>query len=442
VIEITLLKFRQIRRHKLVANFSVYMLTDVFNKSIPFLLLPVMTRYLSPAEYGIVATYLAYLGILSVFTGVSVHGAVHVNYFQLGKDRLQEYVANCILILVISTLIVFAAVFITIKANLYNFAISPTWIYLGVLTAFCRFLTLLNLVLWQAEQNAKQYGSYRIAQTFTDAGLSLLLVVALYLGYAGRLSALIAAEILFGISSLVFIWKRGYIKFELRRTHIKDALSFGIPLIPHTLSNWLKNGLDRFFLMSLVGLQVTGEYAVGYRIGMIVGMFGTAFRTAWNPYLFKSLENATREKKVRLVKITYLYFLMLLLLAMAVIIGSKLLFQYFIGAAYLGATKYIFWIVLAYTFNGMQAVAAYIFYAKKTYLLAIVSFLSALLHALLSYSLIKTNGAIGAAWASTISFLITFICLWIVSAKVYPMPWLFWLKRENKSVCLPKKEQT
>lgn len=441
-MEETILKLRHILGHKLVINSSVYMLTDVLNKSVPFLLLPLMTRYLSPAEYGIVATYLAYLGILMVFIGVSVHGAVHVNYFKMGKEELQKYVANCILILVISTLIVYAIVFIIFKANVYNFSISPIWIYLGVLVAFCRFLTLLNLVLWQAEQNAKKYGAYRIAQTLIDAGLTLMLVVALYLGYVGRLSALISAEILFGISSLIFIWKRGYIKYELRRNYIRDALLFGIPLIPHTLSDWLKNGIDRFFLMSLVGSHVVGEYSVGYRIGMIVAIFGMAFRTAWNPYLFKSLQNATWEKKIRLVKITYLYFLMILLLAIAVIIASKFLFHYFISADFVGATKFILWIVLAYTFNSMQAVAAYIFYVKKTHLLAIVSFLSAILHALLSYTLIKTNGAIGAAWASTISFLVTFICIWFVSAKVYPMPWLFWLKRKKQPVCLIKKDFT
>ena len=41
----------------------------------------------------------------------------------------------------------------------------------------------------------------------------------------------------------------------------------------------------------------------------------------------------------------------------------------------------------------------------------------------LSYFFIKENGSIGAAQATTISFFITFILVWLLSSKLYPMPW-------------------
>jgi Na+-driven multidrug efflux pump len=52
------------------------------------------------------------------------------------------------------------------------------------------------------------------------------------------------------------------------------------------------------------------------------------------------------------------------------------------------------------------------------------SFLSAGINVILNYFFIKANGAIGAAQATIVTFLIIFILTWILSARVYKMPWL------------------
>ena len=71
-------------------------------------------------------------------------------------------------------------------------------------------------------------------------------------------------------------------------------------------------------------------------------------------------------------------------------------------------------------------VVNYIFYIKKTYILAWVTFASAGMNIVLNYFFIKANGAIGAAQATTITFFVQFIMVWILSAKVYKMPWKLW----------------
>jgi Na+-driven multidrug efflux pump len=65
----------------------------------------------------------------------------------------------------------------------------------------------------------------------------------------------------------------------------------------------------------------------------------------------------------------------------------------------------------------------YIFYIKKTYILAWVTFFCAGVNVILNYFFIKANGAIGAAQATTITFFIQFILTFILSSKVYKMPW-------------------
>ena len=50
--------------------------------------------------------------------------------------------------------------------------------------------------------------------------------------------------------------------------------------------------------------------------------------------------------------------------------------------------------------------------------------MSSLIHIALFYYFIKINSIVGAAQANLISFLLTFLVVWYLSHKVYPMPWL------------------
>ena len=76
-------------------------------------------------------------------------------------------------------------------------------------------------------------------------------------------------------------------------------------------------------------------------------------------------------------------------------------------------------------------VVNYIFYVKKTYILAWVTFFSAGINIVLNYFFIKANGAIGASQATTITFFVQFVMVWILSSKVYKMPWKLWSIQNN-----------
>lgn len=48
---------------------TYYFIGNIFNKGISFLTVPVFTRILSTADYGIVTTYNSWIGILSMIVG-------------------------------------------------------------------------------------------------------------------------------------------------------------------------------------------------------------------------------------------------------------------------------------------------------------------------------------------------------------------------------------
>jgi O-antigen/teichoic acid export membrane protein len=411
-------------KHKLFKNAFIYTLTEVINKAIPFLLLPIMTSYLSPEDYGRVATYGAFTAIVAVFIHLSMVGAVNVNYFKITNEQLKVYIANTLIIVSVSSMVTFLTILIFDDTLSALVDIPWFWLCVGVIVTSAQFLTMLNLGLWQVEQQSKAFGSYQIAQMITNTSLVLVLVVGFEMGWEGSLIGQTIASILFAFISFGLIYKRGYLSFHVNKADIKDALKFGVPLIPHALSGWFRTGVDRVMLTAFIGTSATGIYSVGYQFGLVVGIIAMAFNQAYSPFLYKKLANIDEQGKKRLVKFTYLYFIGIILLTGILSVIAPYIIQNFLDERYHASSEIVGWVLYGYAFQGMYLmVVNYIFYTKRTYILSAITFLTGLLHVGISYYLIKLNGIIGAAQATTISFFIMFLLVWVLSSRIYSMPW-------------------
>jgi len=410
-------------------NSSIYLGAEIINKSIPFLLLPIFTQYLTPSDYGIIASFNSFVAFTSIFIGLSVQGAINVNFFKYTKDKLKIYIVNAILLLVITTIIVFFIVFTfetQISEKLY---LDNQWLYIGVIIAFAQFISLLNLTLWIAEKRPKEYSLYQISQTIVTAMITLSLVVAYNLGWTGQLISIIITSLSFSLLSLYLLFKREYFTFKYEKESMNDLLKFGIPLIPHTLSGWIITSGDKILLLIMVGASATGLFTIGYQISMIMGVLVTSFHKVWNPYIYEklSLKEIDIKIKIKIVKFTYLYFILIIILVFFLNEMAKYIFLVLLAKEYTDSYKFVIYILISFGFNGMYfMVVSYIFFMHKTKELAKITFSSAILHIILSYTFISLYGSIGVAYSGIMSYFIMFILVWRLSHKVYPMPWLFW----------------
>ncbi len=412
------------KKSPLFKNSLVYMTTEVVNKAVPFLLLPILTHYLSPRDYGLVATYGAFIGIVAVFLHLSMVGAVNINFFKMSKEKLKIYIANVMFILFINLILMLIGIYFFQDILSIKTEIPSIWLFVGLIVTFSQFITLLNLGLWQVEQRPKPYGVYQISQMLVSIVIVLILVVGLGMGWEGQLIGQSIGTIVFALLSFLYLYKREYLKFNYENKYIKDALAFGIPLIPHVLSGWFRTGVDRIFLTMFISSSATGIYAVGYQFGMVVGIIATAFNQAFSPYLYKKLVNITNDEKYTLVKYTYIYFVAIFVFAALISAFMPWIITNFLDERYIAAKKFIPWVAFGFAFSGMYyMVVNYIFYEKKTYILSLITFFSGILHVLFSYTFIKVYGEMGVAYAMTLSSFIMFILVWVLSARVYSMPW-------------------
>jgi len=320
-----------ILKHKLVKNTLAYTLSASATKLIAFLMLPILTRYLTPSDYGIVATFQIILSVMMVLVTFNTPDAILVNYFKIGKKRMGVYVGNIFFVLFTNFILTISIIYFLKGSFSHLLKFPESWLITIAIIALSQTIITIALILWQMERKPLPYGMFNILQAITTISLSLYFIIILGLQWQGRLLGIIIASIIFGIIALYSIYKRGYLKFSFNKNYIKNALFIGVPLIPHALGGLIRTGIDKIFINSMVNVGATGIYTVGYQVGMIIGVLGSSFNVAWAPFLFSRLKEDNYQTKIKIVKLIYIYSIFIIGLALCLGIIAPSFLKFFIG---------------------------------------------------------------------------------------------------------------
>ena len=301
-----IIKLKSFGKSELAKESGIYTLSSIFEKAIPFLLLPVLTRYLSTKDYGIVSMFLVLIGLTQPFTGFNTHSAVLRNYFK-EKIDLPVYIANVLFIMLGSSAIVIG-VFVLFSDLISEYSEFPeSWLLIVVLVSSTQFLVNLALVIWQAQKKPFRYGLFKVLLSMLNMGLAIMLIVGLGYGWEGRVLSQAIAYFIFGVLGFFILYQNDLVEVKWVRKYLRHALSYGVPLIPHVLSTFAITMIDRVFITNMVGVSDTGIYTVGYQIGMIIGVLASSFNKAWTPWLFEKLNEGKQAIKNKIVKFVEMF---------------------------------------------------------------------------------------------------------------------------------------
>ncbi|OBU11954.1 polysaccharide biosynthesis protein [Photobacterium aquimaris] len=413
---------------------SIYLVSNLLNAIIPFLLLPILTRYLSPAEYGQIAMFQTLLAGISTFIGLNTIGAANRKFYDNDLDNtvLKQFNGCCIQILIVSSIIAFVGIFL-FKDQLSEFLAIPTsWVLAAVIISVFSFITTMRLGQWQIRSQAKWFGILQVSSSLMNMLLSLLFVIVLIKGAQGRIDAQVITAIVAAIISIIWLYKDKLLQIKMwKPQQIKEALSFGVPLIPHHVGFFLISAVDRFVINQKLGLSDAGIYMVAVQLSSAMAILFDAINKAYIPWLFERLKRDKHEEKKKIVKYTYLFFILALLIAGLAFVIGPFFINLIAGNKYIEAGKFIGLLCLGQAFGGMYLmVTNYIFFSKKTGILALVTISTGLINILLLFTLVEYFGLIGAAASFAICKLIQFVITWIVSSFKVTMPWFLW-KKDN-----------
>lgn len=421
---------KRIYSSPVIRNSFIYVFCDGINKAIPFLLLPLITHYLTPSDYGVVTNYNVLVQIVSVFAYLCTANALPVMFAKLGKEEIKRYVSNMILLNTLANII--CVLFMFPIHNLIEDSLNISFVYQMSVLVLVWFagITNVNMLLWRCEERPLAFGIYQISQSALNALSTIMFVVVFLLGWQGRIYSMIFSTIIFGLISVVVLYKRGYLGWHVDKTYLKQTLFFALPIIPHALSFWLKSGVDKIYLTNMCSLADNGYYSVALTWGAIVTMFLVSFNNAYSPSLYKKLaifdsdKVGTMKEQGRLVKFIWISLVVTFIFVVGCYLVSVLLIQIMYPSSYFDSLYFLPWVMLAQFFSGCYLMfVCFAHYTFKTKGLGVITFSLSIVQVGLTYLMILKMGAIGSAVSAAIISAITFVAVAWYAMRVYRLPW-------------------
>jgi len=402
---------------KLSSNVLIYGGTNALKSLVPFLMLPILTAYISPKEYGVLSIIETTILFLIPFIMLNINGAINVEYFRTNsKKEYKQYVINAINLSFIAFLLVFFVLTFFASDISALLKMDKKWIELLAFFTFLRVLSTIVLVIFQASQKAKKYAFFSIAQTLVDFGLSYYFVVILSYGIVGRLNGVYGSFFLFTLVALLLLYKMEYFKEKITFKYTKEILSFGIPLIPHSIGGIILAMSDRYFISYYIGNSEVGFYTVAYQVAAVLLLISTSINQAWSPMFFGLMKNRDYKKIDKIIIFLSIFFLFS---AIVIYFISSYIYLYFIDSKFYPSKIYFIYLLLGFLFQSLYFLFTnYLFYYKKTSSLSAITFSGAIINIILNYILIKVYGSIGVAYATMITWFLYFITVYAISKKV------------------------
>jgi O-antigen/teichoic acid export membrane protein len=285
---------------KIIQDSAIYLAGDLLSRSIPFLLLPFLTRMLGVEGFGNLSYYQVVIALGLIFIGFSQDGALTRYYYRYGRFGI----GSLILASVLQSLIVF----ILITTVIIIIDVDNLMIY-SVMAAFTQSLLALFLSLQQCQRRPGWYILIQLVNSVFSAGITVVLFKIVQPDVLNRIIAMAVANgiSLFVAVVLVYIIQenRFRLSFSFFKSLFTYNISFGFPLLLHQLSFFAKGQADRFLIYKMFSPAILGVYSVGYQLASILAILLMALNKATVPYYYESLKKGVLNQK-KILKYTHM----------------------------------------------------------------------------------------------------------------------------------------
>lgn len=407
---------------------AIYGVGSVLNKVAGFLLLPLYTKFLTPAEFGVVGLLLVTELAAAIVIQCGLQTAFFRSYFEYeDEDRREVVVSTTFWYLVVAGALILVP-FVFAAGALSELILGlPGQGNLFRCVILFAYLDVLNLIPFAVLKVRKGSVRFTVASTcsFVFQLLVTIALVAWYgLGPWGVMLGYVAGNLLEAAILFPAITKE--IRWRFSFTELRIMLVYGAPFIFAQVANNLILMVDRFFVKHYVNLDEVGLYTLGNTIaGIVVIVLAQPFGLIW-PYAKLSVMKRDDAGQFYSRILTYLTFgAVYISLGITCVTADVLHFgappPYWRTAAVVPVLALYY---VCVTLNKALNVGVTI--TRKSQWNAITAASIAIINIGLNFALIPRWGMMGAAWASFLSFLLYNVLRAWVSHLFYPVHYEWW----------------
>lgn len=389
------------------SNAIYYLLATLISNGVPFLILPFLTRALTPEEFGIVALGQAF-GTLTAglsFQGLNIF--FERNFFEWEKRGREKHLLYTFFLycLAASFLPILPFIFFPefLSKLIFN-NVSYAWVLVGF-HLICSANNFRNLFMsyFRCRHDGKSFFWGQITPVFF---INLLIVFWTVLNQ-GSLSSYVYSHLLMNILAvfaLALVVLPGGSVFD--RTFLKEALPVSLPLTPRIFIGTMSAHIDKYMLGVMGTLGAVGIYSVTQRFAFVVFIGLTTLGNMFTPVVYRKMfEGDSVEIRVEIGRYLTPYFFVGVASTLVLCLFSQELLFVATSKDYHQSYPIIMLLGSYYLllFFGKQN---QLVFKKKSFTITFISFFSALVGAAFNYFFISKWGSLGAALATLLAGLI------------------------------------
>ncbi len=406
-------------------NTIVYIRQTVITTAMPFVVLLIVARFLTPEDFGAYALSQVYAIVATGLFSVGLHVGYERNYFKYsGNANSLSGLHNSILGFVLLSYSIVGLLTLAFLGSISDIVgvTNHALLLIVFLGQSLDRLAQFYLLYFRNAENARCYSNFRIAAAAINAGVSLLLIVVIEMGVLG----LAIGYALSWLVVICFMFVRVFKEINLRLDWVilKEALKISLPVTPRSLVVIMGAQSDKYILGLLSTIGGVGIYNIAYRISSVINSYMTALQNAYTPMLYKMMfaeQSSTQQGMAKtLTLITYFSILPAVLLAIfsSEIVWLLLPANYAQAADVLLILAIYFGVIFFGKISGVQLI-----FAKKTGLTTVLSIAFAVLNIALNIPLIGYFGALGAAFATLLTGSLYTLTSYYVAQKYCHIEW-------------------
>lgn len=406
---------------RLATTGAAYTAASILSKLVAVALLPIYTRFLTPADYGAAEVMYASIVAASIIVRLGVIEAVLRFYYQADEDPGKVVSSSFAALFWAATAgaliaLPFAGPISEVlldepDAGLARIAIGGLW----VLTLFEYLMTLFRL-----EERARPYFVTTMANVFTTIPVTLVLVAGFDEGAEGLLIGSYGTGAVFVVGLLWVHRRRLSLRWDGALT--KRLLRFGMPTMPAELSLYSLNLIDRVIIVRYAGLAEAGLYSLGVKFAQGVNVLVRGFQLAWPPLAY-SIRDDDEARRAYAVIVTWFtagctFFVVGLWLLSRWIVRALAAPEFYesfqvIGLIATGVTLYALYMVLVVILGRTGRTG---FNLPATLVATVVNIG-------LNLALVPPLGIVGAGLALVASYIVVLAMMYVFTQRLFPVPY-------------------
>lgn len=397
---------------EVLSHSKNYLTGNIATKALGLISMPVFTRLMDERDYGIVAVYMATLGILVPISTLSITDSIGRYYYEKGQSDFGHFISSIVQFLL------FIQVPMIILFIVFRESFVP---FLG-LPVSLSFIILIGLVhgnikkvfrgIFISRKMSKPFVKVSLFESFSGFGISWLFLLLLNGShFILRIVGVLTSQVL---SAGWMTWRiSNYIDHKkLDWNHIRYSLHFGLPRLPFVLSGVILSQFDRVMLSNISGLEEAGLYSVGYNVGALSLLVIGAITPAFIPNFYQLMNEG---KTVVVDKLNRQLLWLICSAGTGLMLFGGLILRFLADERFHEGARVVPAVVMGYMFYAVAGVYnRYSGYYKVTIFQSLGALLAGASNIILNILWLPKFGIIAAAYTTLISYAIQAIVTWLL----------------------------